>query len=118
LGAHSNLNSALHNIDIGNYHDAIAQLKSTPLAERDGYSVNFYSGVVYQELGEYSSAINSFTEVVRHGDNLLVEQSEWYIGLCYLRTDEREKALAQFRTIVSRKGFYGEQSRKLLKQLE
>ncbi len=118
LGAYSNLNSALHNIDIGNYHDAISQLKSTPEVERDGYSVNFYSGVVYQELGEYNSAINSFTEVVRHGDNLLVEQSEWYIGLCYLRTDEREKALAQFRTIVTRKGYYGEQSRKLLKQLE
>jgi hypothetical protein len=118
LGSYSNLNSALHNIDIGNYHDAILQLKSTPETERDGYSVNFYSGVVYQELGEYNSAINSFTEVVRHGDNLLVEQSEWYIGLCYLRTDEREKALAQFRTIVSRKGYYGEQSRKLLRQLE
>ena len=93
-------------------------MSKVPARERDGYSINFYSGVAYQELGEYKQAIGSFSEVVHHGDNLLVEQSEWYIGLCYLRIDERQKALEQFRLIASRKGFYGEQSSKLLKQLE
>jgi hypothetical protein len=112
------LNSALGEIDRGNYPVALQLLKSVSAEEQDGFTINFYSGVAYQGLGEYRNAISSFTEVVRQGDNLLIEQSEWYIGLCYLRIEEREKALTQFRSIVSRNGFYREQSRKLLKQLE
>ncbi len=112
------LNTALLEIDRGDYTGALKSLKSASAKEKDGFSVNFYSGVAYQELGEFRSAINSFSEVVRHGDNLLVEQSEWYIGLCYLRIEEREKAIAQLKGIVSRNGFYHDQSSKLLKQLE
>ena len=116
--SYNGLNTALREINQGNYQDALESMSVIPAKERDGYSINFYSGVAYQELGEYNRAIGSFTEVVHHGDNLLVEQSEWYIGLCYLRIDERQKALEQFRLIASRKGFYGEQSSELLKQLE
>lgn len=117
-GSYSSLNTALKEINQGQYQEALESMSMVPVKERDGYSINFYSGVAYQELGEYKRAIGSFSEVVHHGDNLLVEQSEWYIGLCYLRIDERQKALEQFRLIASRKGFYGEQSCKLLKQLE
>ncbi len=112
------MNSALREIDKGNYPSALKMLRSASATVQDGFSISFYSGVAYQGLGDYNNAISSFTEVVRNGDNLLVEQSEWYIGLCYLRVEEREKALAQFRSIVSRNGFYQDQSRKLLKQLE
>ena len=112
------LSTALREIDRGDYAGALTLLKIASAKEQDGFSVNFYSGVAYQELGEFKSAINSFSEVVRHGDNLLVEQSEWYIGLCYLRIEEREKAIEQLRGIISRNGFYRDQSSKLLKQLE
>jgi len=112
------LNSALRELDRGNYPGALKWLQSAAVTEKDGYSVNFFSGIAFQELGEYHKAISSFSSVVREGDNLLVEQSEWYIGLCYLRIEERQKAIAQFRTISSGKGFYKEQSSKLLKQLE
>jgi len=117
-GSYSSLNTALREINQGKYQEALESMSMVPVKEKDGYSINFYSGVAYQELGEYKQAIGSFSEVVHHGDNLLVEQSEWYIGLCYLRIDERQKALEQFRLIASRKGFYGVQSSKLLKQLE
>lgn len=112
------LSTALSYMDRGNYPAALKLLKSASTNEQDGFGIKFYSGVAYQELGEYNNAISSFNDVVKQADNLLVEQAEWYIGLCYLRIEEREKALAQFRSIVSRNGFYREQSSKLLKQLE
>jgi tetratricopeptide (TPR) repeat protein len=108
----------LREIDQENYPSALKMLQCASAKEQDGFSVNFYSGVAYQGLGDYRSAIRSFSEVVQHGDNLLVEQSEWYIGLCYLRIEEREKAVRQFKYIVSGNGFYRDQSSKLLKQLE
>ena len=118
LSSVNELNTALREIDRGDYPAALSLLKSVSTKDQDGFSINFYSGVAYQELGEYRNAISSFSQVVQQGDNLLVEQSEWYIGLCYLRIEEREKALTQFRSIVSRNGYYREQSSKLLKQLE
>ncbi|MEI6275500.1 MAG: tetratricopeptide repeat protein [Prolixibacteraceae bacterium] len=112
------MNSALYEIDKGNYPSALKILQNASSVKQDGFSVSFYSGIAYQGLGDYTNAIRSFNEVVQHGDNLLVEQSEWYIGLCYLRIEEREKAIKQFKSIVSENGFYREQSSKLLKQLE
>jgi hypothetical protein len=112
------MNAALRQLDKGNYPAALKMLQSASVKEQDGFSTSFYSGVAYQGLGDFKNAINSFNDVVRHGDNLLVEQSEWYIGLCYLKIEERENAVKQFRYIVSRNGFYREQSSKLLKQLE
>ena len=110
------LNNALLAIDRGEYASALTLLEGT--RGQEAYAVNFYSGVAWQELGDYSRAISSFTQVVQQGDNLLVEQSEWYIGLCYLRTDEREKAVAQFRSIATRNGYYGQESGEILQQLE
>lgn len=119
VGASQNsLNHALLAIDRGEYAAALNLLQNSSVKGQDAFTVNFYSGVAYQELGQYKRAIGSFTQVVQQADNLLVEQSEWYIGLCYLRTDEREKAVAQFRSIASRNGFYGQESGKILKQLE
>jgi len=118
LSSTNEMGSALREIGKGNYPSALNMLQSVSVKEQEGFSISFYSGIAYQGLGDYASAIRSFSEVVQHGDNLLVEQSEWYIGLCYLRIEEREKAVKQFRYIVSGNGFYREQSSKLLKQLE
>lgn len=112
------MNTALRQIESGDYTRAMASLSAVPAGTGNGFSVSFYRGVIYQEQGEYSRAIGSFGEVVSHGDNLLVEQSQWYIGLCYLRLDERERAVNQFRTIVRGNGFYRDQSKKILQQLE
>ena len=114
----NSLNNALLAIDRGEYAAALNLLESGSVKGQDAFTVSFYSGVAYQGLGEYNRAIGSFTQVVQQGDNLLVEQSEWYIGLCYLMADERQKALTQFRSIASRNGFYGQESGKILKQLE
>lgn len=118
LNSANEMNTALREIDKGDYSKALKMLGSIPIIEKDRFSIDFYSGLSYQGLGEYNNAIKSFGKVIQHGDNLLVEQSEWYIGLCYLRIEEREKAVKQFKYIVSRNGFYREKSSKLLKQIE
>ncbi|HEY5510530.1 MAG TPA: hypothetical protein VIK10_05815 [Prolixibacteraceae bacterium] len=116
--ATDNMNIAIREIDKGNYSSALTLLDKASKTGNDGFSISFYSGVAFQELGQYKNAINSFSEVVLDGDNLLVEQSEWYIGLCYLRIEEREKALRQFKNIVARNGYYKDKSSKMLQQLE
>ena len=112
------LSAAILEIDKGDYQTALEMLKIVSANKQDSFSASFYSGEAYRALGDYKSAIASYTEVIRQGDNLLVEQSEWYKGLCYLKMNEREKAVNQFKAIVSRKGYYSEKSSSLLKKLD
>jgi len=118
VSAEGAMNTALRQIESGDYASALTSLSAVPTGTQDGFSASFYRGVAYQELGQYKRALGSFGEVVSHGDNLLVEQSQWYIGLCYLRLEERERAVNQFRTIVKGNGFYRDQSKKILQHLE
>src|SRR5665647_1147036 len=83
------LSEAIQEINKGDYATALNMLKILSTDKHEGIAASFYTGQAYQALGDYKNAINSFTEVVRHGDNLLVEQSEWFIGLCYLRMNEK-----------------------------
>jgi tetratricopeptide (TPR) repeat protein len=111
------LNEAIREIDKGDYATALDILQVVSANKLDGFTASFYSGKAYQALGDYKNAINSYAKVVQQGDNLLVEQSKWFIGLCYLKINEREKAMSQFRSIVAGNGFYAQKSNDLLKQL-
>src|SRR5665647_501933 len=104
------LSEAIREIDKGDYATALDMLQVVSADKQDGFTASFYSGKAYQALGDYKNAIKSFSEVVRHGDNLLVEQSKWFIGLCYLKINERENAMSQFRSIVAGNGFYAQKS--------
>jgi len=112
------LNEAISQMNKGDYATALNMLKIVAADKQDGFTACFYSGEAYQALGDYKNAIKSFSEVIQHGDNLLVEQSAWYIGLCYLKINEKEKAVNQLRSIVASKGYFSQKSKDLLKQLK
>lgn len=111
------LSEAIREIDNGDYATALDMLQVVSADKQEGFTASFYAGKAYQALGDCKNAISSYSEVVEHGDNLLVEQSKWFIGLCYLKINEREKAMSQFRSIVAESGFYAQKSNDLLKQL-
>lgn len=78
---------------------------------------NFYSGISYMELGEYSKAKSSFNAVINHNDNLYIEQSQWYLGMVYVLTDELDKARVQFMKIKKADGFYRDEAAVILRKL-
>lgn len=114
----SRLNQAMAMMSSKEYDRALALFSDFPANESQNAVGNFYSGAIYQAKGEYSNAVQSFTKVLSQGDNLFIEQSEWYLGLCYLNLNQREKAILQFRKISGEKGYYQRQSMALLKKLE
>ncbi len=112
------MGEAIHRINEKDYDSALNLLNKILSKDENNYTGNFYSGLSYQGKGEYNNAIQSFTKVITHGDNLFVEQSEWYLGLCYLNNEEREKALRQFRKIAESNGYYQASSEKILKRIK
>lgn len=114
----SEMDQAMREIEMGRYPQALALLDRVPAGGDTGVGRDFYRGVASQELGDYGSAVESFQAVIDQGDNLLTEQSAWYIGLCYLRLEDKQKALQQFRRIAAGGGFYAGPSEKIIERLQ
>ncbi|MCD4746317.1 MAG: tetratricopeptide repeat protein, partial [Bacteroidales bacterium] len=83
-----------------------------------GIMVNYYSGITNMELENYNEAINLFQYIINHNNNLFVQQAEWYLGLCYLKTHQNEKAIEIFKKIKKDdNSYYKKNVNKILKYI-
>ena len=109
---------ALKSYEARDYRTALNLFKQILDKDSTNITSNFYSGISNLEISEYHKANKNFTRVLRHKNNLFIEQSEWYLGFCYLMTNEREKAIKQFNTIAKGNSFYKAKAQEILSKLE
>ena len=76
-----------------------------------------YSGFSCMQLERYEEAEHYFNEILEHNDNLLLDQAEWNLGLCYLISGDREKALNMFAKISAGNTVYQKKALELLTKL-
>lgn len=110
--------TALKSYEARDYHTALALFKQILDKDSTNITSNFYSGISNLEINEYGKANKNFTRVIKHKNNLFIEQSEWYLGFCYLMTNERDKAIKQFNTIARGNSFYKAKAQEILSKLE
>jgi tetratricopeptide (TPR) repeat protein len=79
--------------------------------------VNLYSGISHLEMEHYEIANSRFQTIIDEDPNPFVESATWYLGLCYLFTDEREKAKESFLILSESDGYYKNDAKKLLRRL-
>jgi tetratricopeptide (TPR) repeat protein len=75
-------------------------------------------GVSNFEEKNYPEAKQSFDKVIENRDNLYVDQAQWYLALCYLQTNETEKAKKLFKLIGAVNGIYRDDAIKIYKGLK
>lgn len=68
--------------------------------DESNMAVWFYYGISSIETQEYMKAANAFEKVITDNQNLYVEHAEWYLSLCYLKSDQTDKAIAQLNKIA------------------
>lgn len=76
------------------------------------------NGVANFENSKYPEAKESFNQVIDDNNNLFIDQAEWYLALCYIKTGESEKARFQLNTIKKGDGIYRKNARKILRKLK
>jgi hypothetical protein len=100
-------------------YDAALDLFSEIIARDPNNMVgHFYAGVSLQETGKYPAAIKEYQTVIVDKDNLFTEQAQWFIGLCYLQTNENKKAYQQFKKIAKKEGFYQQKAQAILNKIK
>ena len=89
-------------------------LKSNP---KDMQSV-LLNGVANFEDKKYPEAKQSFVNVINDNNNLFIETAKWYLALCYVRTNDKEKAVKQLEIIKNEGGIYKNDARKIIRSLK
>jgi len=100
------------------YDKAIGYLEQIISAEQGDMETVFMHGMANMEVQNYPVASGSFSKVIEHNDNLYLEDAAWYLGLCYMMTDEKDKAAKQFSAISESSSRYSKEAAKLARRLK
>lgn len=79
--------------------------------------LGFYSAVSLQILEDYTKAIANYTKVISDGNNMFIEEAEWYRSLCYIKLGNKVKAKQELLAIVNKKGDYRQDAKAVLRRL-
>ena len=82
-------------------------------------AVWFYYGISGIETKNFNNAINAFNTIIRQNDNLYIEHAEWYLGLCYLKNNQKDKAMDQFLAVaLNPENYHRHEASNILEQLK
>lgn len=118
ITANKTLSEALQKFENQDYNAALNLFTEVIARDQNNMVGHFYTGVSLQETGKYQNAIKEYETVIIDKDNLFTEQAEWYIGLCYLQTNENKKAYKQFKKIAKNEGFYQQKAQSILNKIK
>jgi tetratricopeptide (TPR) repeat protein len=77
----------------------------------------FYLGISLIETGKAADAIPLMQEIIQVKDVLFENQAEWYLSLCYLKTNNKDEAKKHLKVLVGKNSHYKDKAQSLLKDL-
>jgi tetratricopeptide (TPR) repeat protein len=98
--AASEMQLALNEYNDENFEKAWTMLKNISdknIADAEAY---FFRGISAMEINDLNDAIASFNNVISNDSSLYNDEALWYLALCYLKMDNKIKALLQFSKVV------------------
>jgi tetratricopeptide (TPR) repeat protein len=116
LSQNNCLTPAIANYNAGNYIGAIKLLREITKADSSNISGYFLLGVSLMETQNFEEAIQKFNYVIDRNDRIR-EQTEWYLALCYLKTDQRSKAVLLLNDLASQY-YYQNKAVDILKKIK
>ncbi|RLD82078.1 MAG: hypothetical protein DRJ15_02650 [Bacteroidetes bacterium] len=100
------------------YESALDHFALVLEGDGDNIPVQFYSGISNIELGQYRNALQPFSFIMEHKQNLYIERAEWYAALCYLKLNDTENAVELFRKISHSSSFNKDKAHEILKSIQ
>jgi TolA-binding protein len=102
----------------GDYDKAISLLLQFTTNEQTNPELFMMLGNSYVETEQFTEAGVNYRKVIDHNDNLYIEDANWMLALCYLRTGDNEKARTQLSMIASSDSRHSRNAAKALRKLK
>jgi hypothetical protein len=77
----------------------------------------FFTGLSYMELENFKKALSHLELATQCGQNLYSDDVLWYIGLCYLKVNDKEKAISYFKVLKTSTSYNQKRANEILEEL-
>lgn len=111
-------NLALEYYKVHDYRNAAIYFSKVVQKEPEDMHSTLLNGISNFEISNYPEAENSFVRVIDDDDNLFIDHAQWYLSLCYIKTDELGKAKDQLAQIAESESIYRKNAKQVLKRLQ
>jgi TolA-binding protein len=108
--------SGINSYKAGDYKNAELAFEQSANTNPSMGSPVFFLGLTALETGDYNEAIKDLNSVIKEA-GAYSKEAEWYLGLAYLKTGNKEKARECFEELSNTSGYYKERSEKILRHL-
>jgi hypothetical protein len=95
------------------YHNSYTIFLNLPDNINISLEKNFFLGLNLIEMGDYNGAIHHFESTWIENVGYLPEVN-WFLGLCYIKTDQNDKATEALTRLVNSSDYRKSEARKLL----
>ncbi|NMC37017.1 MAG: hypothetical protein GYA41_01695 [Bacteroidales bacterium] len=111
-------NLALEYYKVHDYRNAAVYFSKVVQKEPEDMHSTLLNGISNFEISNYPEAENSFVRVIDDDDNLFIDHAQWYLSMCYIKTDEMTKAKDQLALIAASESMYRKNAKQILKRLQ
>jgi tetratricopeptide (TPR) repeat protein len=116
--SNTDFNLALEYYKIHDYKNAAIYFNKVIDNEPTNMHSTFLNGLSNFETNNYPEAKKSFSKVVDDNNNLFIDHAQWYLSLCYIKTDEPLKAREQLEKIEKSGSIYNKNAKQILRRLK
>jgi tetratricopeptide (TPR) repeat protein len=111
------ITSALEKYKQQDYASAL-HLFQQILEKKEDVAASLYSGISYMEIKKYQKANKSFDNVIEDKDNLFLHQAKWYMSMCHIKLNNKEKALAILEELSEESDYYKDKAEEVTRKLK
>ena len=116
--ADEDFTQAIEFYDTHDYKNAAVYFSKVVKKEpKDMYST-LLNGIANFENNKYPEAKLSLGKVIDNNSNYYIDQAQWFLAMCYIKTDEKEKAIQLLENIKKEGGVYRNAAKKIIRNLK
>ncbi len=112
------LREAMQYYENRNFSEAISLFERIMLVDETKTGINLYAGIAHMELAQYPQAILRLNTILAQDYGPFSESASWYLGLCYLYSNEKTKAKNLFSGLVQSDGYYKRDAQRILRHMK
>lgn len=116
--SNTDYSTGLDYYNIHDYKNAALYFSKVLGSDPENMESTMFYGTSSFEVKNYPEAKRSFTKVIDNNNNLFIEDAEWYLALCYLKTNDMKKAADELTVIKKSKSIYSSDAAKILKRMK
>jgi tetratricopeptide (TPR) repeat protein len=101
----------------GDYRAASSALHDYLKHNPDEIEAAFILGVSEMEINNFDSAITIFNSLCKNSSNIYLDHSQWYLALCYVKTEKYSMATEKLQAIINSENLYKSKARKIVRKI-